>query len=328
MPKKNIKIVTIGGGSGQYVLLSGLRDVSNFDISAVVSMVDSGSSTGRLRDELGVLPPGDVVKCVLALSSYREKIREVIQKRFKNNSKLNGHSVGNMLLTMLSQYTNSFPEGVKALGEVLDIKGSVLPVTTDKATLVAELTDGSWLFGESAIDIPRGSQREKIKRTFLVPHHTDNVSVYPPVIEKIKKSDYVIIGPGDLYTSIVPNFLISEVKKAIKETSAKIIFVTNIMTKYGETQNFKVSDFIKVLEKFIGREINYILFNKKKPSKKVLESYKKQKAELVLFKNDSLEKNRNIIKEDLLTESESLARHDYKKLSNAINKSIINKNYE
>ncbi|MGM0629378.1 MAG: gluconeogenesis factor YvcK family protein, partial [Patescibacteria group bacterium] len=169
------EILTVGGGSGQYVLLSGVRDVPDFNVTAVVSMADSGGSTGRLRDELGVLPPGDILKCVLALSPHREAGRSILQKRFKNNAKLAEHSVGNMLLTMLSQYCNDFSQGVEALADVLETKGRVLPVSTDRATLVAELTDGSWLFGESAIDVPRGDQKEKIKRTFLVPHHSDSI---------------------------------------------------------------------------------------------------------------------------------------------------------
>src|SRR6056297_458263 len=242
------KIVTIGGGSGQYVLLSGLRDLVDFEVTAVVSMVDSGGSTGRLRDELGILPPGDILKCILALSPHRDSVRHLLQKRFRSNPKLAEHSVGNMLLTMLSQYCNDFTQGVKALGEVLDIKGEVLPVTTDKATLVAELTDGSWLYGESAIDVPRGNQREKIKKTFLVPHHSETIQVYPRVLEAIKEADYIILGPGDLYTSIIPNVLVKGVKEELGRAKAELIYLANIMTKFGETENFTAKDFMEKIE--------------------------------------------------------------------------------
>jgi uncharacterized cofD-like protein len=136
--KKKCKIVTIGGGSGQFVLLSGLRDWENASLTAIVSMVDSGGSTGRLRDELGILPPGDILKCIIALSSYRQTARQILQQRFTGTNRLSGHVAGNLLLTILSQFAGSFPDGIKALGEVLKIKGDVLPVTTDKATLVAE----------------------------------------------------------------------------------------------------------------------------------------------------------------------------------------------
>ena len=135
------KILTIGGGSGQYALLAGLRELSSVDMTAVVSMVDSGGSTGRLRDELGILPPGDVLKCILALSPHRDIARTIFLKRFTADRRLKGHNAGNMLLTMLSRYTGSFPSGIQALAEILDVRGRILPVTIDKATLVAELTD-------------------------------------------------------------------------------------------------------------------------------------------------------------------------------------------
>ena len=146
------KIVTIGGGSGQYVLLSGLRDVKDIEIKAIVSMGDSGGSTGRLRDELGVLPPGDILKCILALSPDREMFRKFLLRRFERDSRLKGHNAGNLLLTFLSQFAGSFPEGVKALSELLNSVGQVLPVTLDKVTLVAQLKGGQRLFGESLLD--------------------------------------------------------------------------------------------------------------------------------------------------------------------------------
>ncbi len=141
------KIVTIGGGSGQFALLTGLRELDDLDITAVVAMVDSGGSTGRLRDELGALPPGDILKCILALSPHGDIARSILLKRFAKDRRLQGHNAGNMLLTMLSHYTGSFPAGINALAEILDTRGTILPVTIDRATLVAELTDGSKIFG-------------------------------------------------------------------------------------------------------------------------------------------------------------------------------------
>ena len=316
----NKKIVTIGGGSGQYILLSGLRDIENIDITAIVSMVDSGGSTGRLRDEYGVLPPGDILKCILALSQNRNAAREILQKRFNSGSKLDGHSVGNMLLTMLSQYSGSFPEGVNALGEALGIKGKVLPVTTDKATLVAELTDGSRLYGETVIDIPRGDQREKIKNTFLVPHHNEEIKVYEPAINAIKQADYIIIGPGDLYTSITPNFLVKGMKEALHDSLGKIVYIVNIMTKFGETDNFSGKDFVINLEDFIGKKVDTAVYNSGQPDAKVLEEYKKQKAYLVDPDVENDWGEREIIKEDMINIAGDIARHDFSKLANLINK--------
>lgn len=318
MAKKK-KIVTIGGGSGQYALLSALRDLLNINITAVVSMVDSGGSTGRLRDEFGILPPGDILKCVLALSPEREAARKILQTRFKNHNRLCGHNAGNLLLTILSQHAGSFASGVEALAEVLNCQGKVLPVTIDKATLVAELTDGSQLYGEAAIDVPRGNQRQKIKSAFLVPHHSDVISVYPPVISAIKQADYIIIGPGDLYTSIVPNFLVPGVKEAINKTKAKLIYIVNIMTKFGETDNYKVSNFVQTIEKNIGKPIDFVIINSKQPGLSIINKYKKEKANSV--KCDLIGKR--IIKVDLLEVEGGIIRHNIKNLSEIITK-ILN----
>lgn len=321
------KIVTIGGGSGQYVLLSGLRDLKDIEISAIVSMFDSGGSTGRLRDELGILPPGDILKCVLALSPYRDVAREILSfNRFNGDNRLKGHNAGNMLLTILSQYAGNFPDGVKALGEMLRAKGEVLPVTINKATLVAELTDGSFLYGEAAIDVPRGNQRERIKRTFLVPHYQDGIKVYPPVIKAIEEADYIIAGPGDFYTSIISNSLVPGVKEAIREAGAKLIYVVNIMTKFGETHGWNGADFVRNLEKAIGRKANVVIFNSSKPDKEVLEQYDQQKAYLVACgRRSDIGRERIIIKADIAGFTGGLVRHDSDKLAQLI-KEIIFKN--
>jgi len=316
MKNEEQTLVTIGGGSGQFALLSGLRDLDGITIAAIVSMVDSGGSTGRLRDELGILPPGDVLKCILALSPHHDIARILFLKRFIKDRRLQGHNAGNMLLTMLSQYTGSFPTGVQALGEILDAKGTILPVTIDRATLVAELTDGSHIYGETAIDIPRGTQREKIRNVFLVPHHSDSISVYPPVIEAINSADYVIIGPGDLFTSIIPNLIVPGVKEALQETNATILYIINIMTKFGETHNFSGLDFIRKLEESIERQVDGIIYNSEKPDKKLVEQYMEQKAEFVeIDEDDDCWGNRSIYTSNMLDIAGSIVRHDSKKLA-------------
>ncbi len=328
MKNEEQTLVTIGGGSGQFALLSGLRDLDGIKITAVVSMVDSGGSTGRLRDELGILPPGDVLKCILALSPHHDIARILFLKRFTKDRRLQGHNAGNMLLTMLSQYTGSFPTGVQALAEILDDKGTILPVTIDKATLVAELTDGSHIYGETAIDIPRGTQREKIRNVFLVPHHSDSISVYPPVIKAINSADYVIIGPGDLFTSIIPNLIVPGVKEALQETNATILYIINIMTKFGETHNFSGLDFVRKLEESIERQVDGIIYNSEKPDKKLVEQYMEQKAEFVeIDKNDDCWGNRSIYISNMLDIAGSIVRHDSKKLAVLIQE-IISQNTE
>lgn len=321
--KPKIKITTIGGGSGQYALLSGLRDLNAVEINAVVSMVDSGGSTGRLRDELGILPPGDVLKCLLALSPQREIARALFLKRFSKDKRLKGHNSGNMLLTMLSRYTGSFPTGIQALGEILDVRGNILPVTTDRATLVAELTDGTRIFGENAIDVPRGGQLSKIKDVYLVPHHSGSITAYPPVIDAISAADYIIIGPGDLFTSILSNIVVPGVKDAIKGTRAKIVYVVNIMTKYGETHNYRCVDFIAKLEEGIGRTVHIVIANRTLPDDAILEEYRKQEAEFVEFIDDQkFWQDRKFYLADLLDTSGSIVRHDSQKLARLIQEII------
>lgn len=317
------KVVTIGGGSGQFALLFGLRDIDGVDITAVVSMVDSGGSTGRLRDELGILPPGDVLKCVLALSPHRDMVRTILLKRFSGDGRLQGHNAGNMLLTMLAEYTGDFSTGVKALAEILDARGTILPVTVDKATLVAELNDGKRIYGQSAIDIPRDTQRERIKDIYLVPHHHDSISVYPPVIEAITYADYIIIGPGDLYTSIVPNLIVPGVKEAFQESKAAVLYVINIMTKFGETHNFTGFDFVRKIEEYIGRDVDGIIYNVTKPNHKILKQYQRQQADFVEIDDyGDVWGNRKIYTSDLINTGGGIIRHDSRKLAYLISKIV------
>jgi len=317
------KILTIGGGSGQYVLLSGLRDLKGIDITSVVSMVDNGGSTGRLRDELGILPPGDALKCIVALSPFRDVAQKILLKKLKGDRRLKGHKAGNMLLTMLSRYTGNFPSAIKSLSEILEVQGRVLPGTTNKATLVAELADGTRIYGESAIDIPQSLQREQIKDLFLVPHYNNSITVYPPVIEAINNSDYILIGPGDLFTSIIANLIVPGIKEALQNTKAKILYIMNIMTKFGETHNYKWHDFVRTIENYIERPVDGIICNVRKPSKTLLEKYMNTQADFVeVDKSEKWLGNRMVYAGDLVDTADEIVRHDPEKLASLI-KSII-----
>lgn len=323
MSTKKKKVVTIGGGTGQFTLLSGLRDQEDMEITAVVSMMDSGGSTGRLRDEYGVLPPGDILKCILALSPHRDFARNIFLRRFENDRRLKGHTAGNMLLTMLSQYTGSFPSGIKALAEILDSKGIILPVTVDRATLVAELTDGSRVYGESAIDRPKYVQRGSIRDVFLVPHHGDSISVYPPVVNAIRNADLIIIGPGDLYTSIIPNFMVPKVTDAIQKSQASIVYVLNIMTKYGETNEFSAIDFVEKLESNIQRNIQCMIYNTCPPDDLLLKRYRTERSEMVnVAPNAVYWEKYKLLGAPLLNVSGGIIRHDSKCLSDLIRKVV------
>ena len=315
-PSSPIHVVTIGGGSGQFALLSGLRDLPGLSITAVVSMMDSGGSTGRLRDELGILPPGDILKCILALSPHREIARTILLKRFETNRRLRGHNSGNMLLTMLSQYTGSFPTGVAALAEILEVKGIILPVTTDQATLVAELSDGSRIFSERAIDVPRGNQRHKIKDVFLVPHHGGQIRVHPPVLEAVRTSDFILMGPGDLYTSIVPNLIVPGVAESLRATRARIFYILNIMTKFGETHQFRGIDFIERLEACMGRQLDGIIYNNNPPSAEIRSRYRRRKSQWVQMESGQPHwVKRKLFSADLLETTGGVVRHDACKLA-------------
>jgi len=321
------KILTIGGGSGQYVLLSGLRDLRGIDITSVVSMVDNGGSTGRLRDELGILPPGDALKCIVALSPFRDVAQKILLKRLNGDRRLKGHKAGNMLLTMLSRYTGNFPSAIKSLSEILEIQGRVLPGTTTKATLVAELADGTRIYGESAIDIPQSLQREQIKDLFLVPHYSNSITVYPPVIEAIDDSDYILIGPGDLFTSIIATLIVPGIKEAIQNTKAKILYILNIMTKFGETHNYKSHDFVRMIEYYLERPVDGIICNVRKPKKSLLERYMNAKAEFVdVDKSEKWIGHRMLYTGDLVDTSDEIVRHAPEKLASLIKSIIFNDN--
>jgi uncharacterized cofD-like protein len=323
MPSEPTRLLTLGGGSGQFALLSGLRDLDDIDITAVVSMVDSGGSTGRLRDEFGILPPGDILKCIVALSPHREVARILLLKRFIEDRRLKGHNAGNMLLTMLSRYAGNFPAGIQALAEILDVRGRILPVTVDQATLVAELTDGTRIFGEKAIDVPRGTQREKIQDVFLVPHHSESISVYPPVIDAAWWADYIILGPGDLFTSIIPGLIVPGVVEAFKKSNAKLLFVMNIMTKFGETHNFTGWDFVARLEEVCDREVDGIIYSSTRPDETLLARYRQQKAEFVeIDPEDACWGKRRIYVDDMLETSGDIVRHDSRKLAGMIRRII------
>ena len=309
------KIVVIGGGTGSYTVLRGLKEYDDVDITAIVSMMDSGGSTGRLRDEFGFLPPGDVRRCLLALSPDTSGLRKVFEYRFQKGMGLNGHSLGNLFLTALRDITGKEEKAIEEAAKILNIKGRVLPVTTNHCHIGAILENKQVIVSETNIDIPKHDAKLKIQKLFLAP----TPRAYKGAVKAIQEADKIVIGPGDLYTSVLPNILVIGIKQAIAKSKAKKIFVCNIMTKHGETSGFKVCDFMRELEKYLGKGIiNYVICNNKKPSQKLLEKYDKEKAEFVEtdIKDD---KDLKIIKTDLL-DNINLARHNPDKLAKTIMK--------
>ena len=259
MTKK--RIVVIGGGTGSHTVLTGLKGL-NCDLTAVVAMSDDGGSSGRLRDELGQLPPGDVRQCLVALAAdddASESLRRLFDYRFTAGNGLNGHSFGNLLLSALTDITGSADGAIREASRLLRTSGTVLPVTLTGSTLKAQLEDGSVIEGESCIDRRCGNNHHPITRVFLEP----KARVYPPVLDAIGNADAIVIGPGDIYTSVLPNFLIEGVAGVVRESSAVKIHVCNLMTKPGESDGFQASDFLRLLSEYVGvdRPVDYLLAN-------------------------------------------------------------------
>jgi uncharacterized cofD-like protein len=312
-------VVVIGGGTGVYTVLSGLKKYP-YHLCAIVSMSDNGGSTGTLREEFGMLPPGDIRRALVALSGTDNKIlSELFNYRFENGGGLKGHSMGNLLLTALEKITGSFENAVKEAVRILNVKGDVVPVTLSPTSLCAELENGLVIEGETNIDIPKHDGSLRIKRIFLEPE----VSANPEAVESIKKADFIVLGPGDLYTSILPNIIIKEIKKALTQTRGKIIYVVNVMNKYGETYKFKVSDFIDGMEVYLGKNvIDFCLVNTQIPQGRILERYHKAKDDFVQFdKTNIKDKQMKFITGKFLRKGQFL-RHDPQKLADAIS-SII-----
>lgn len=315
------RIVTIGGGTGSYVTLLGLKKYS-FKLSAIVTMTDSGGSSGKLRDELGVLPPGDVRQCLVALAESSKLLRDMFNYRFEKGD-LKGHSFGNIFLSTLEKNTGSMKKAISEVGKILRIKGNVVPVTFTHSHLCVELEDGKKIVGETHIDVvEKMEKRTRIVKAYLKPQAVLNEDAK----NAIEKADYIIIGPGDFYTSIIPNLLVKGVAKAIRGSKAKKIFVLNLMTKYGQTTHYSAKDHVSDLEQYLGeRVIDYIVVNSKMPRRETLSWYEEYEEHPVL---DDLkdEKKYKIIRQNLIKDiivkpdvndelRRSIIRHDPDKLA-------------
>lgn len=263
---KRKQIVAIGGGTGTFTILSGLKK-HPVDLAAVVAMADDGGSTGVLRDEMGVLPPGDIRQCLVALSEEDVLMRALMNYRFENGG-LQGHSFGNLLLSALEKITGSFEEAIEKAAEILRIDGKVIPATLDNVKLVAE-ANGHILYGEKMIDT---HDLTDLTRILLQPKATAN----PRAVEAIRHADAIVIGPGDLYTSLLQILLIEGIAKAIRESKAKRIFVCNLMNKKGHTDGFSVQTFADRIEHYLGGPLDLVLFNSEKPSVSLVSRYARE----------------------------------------------------
>ena len=302
----NNKIVVLGGGTGQSVLLGGLKKFP-FDITAVVSVCDDGGSTGKIRRDFSIPAMGDLRRVIIALSDTDEIIDKLCNYRFKTGIDFEGHTVGNILLTALTEICGSMSEGVKQLDNILDMKGKVLPFTDDDdVTLMGEMEDGSIVEGEHNIT----ESEKKIKRVF----YKKKPKINKEVIKAIKEADAIVLSMGSVFTSIIPNLISDKVQKAIDESSAKIIYVCNLFTQPGETDDYKVSDHVNLLNSYLGkRKIDYVITNSEKVSKSIIKKYRtlEQKD---LVETDAKKIKAKLIEKPLLTMEGEYLRHDAVKI--------------
>jgi uncharacterized cofD-like protein len=307
------KIVAVGGGTGLSMLLKGIKHITN-NITAVVTVGDDGGSSGRLREEMGVLPPGDIRNCIAALADDEDLVTKLFQYRFKSGEGLEGHSFGNLFLTALCSITGDMVRAVKESSNVLSIRGRVLPSTLDDMKLVAEMEDGRIIHGESNIPEAHG----RIKRLFTEPQ---DCKALDDVIDAIKDADLIILGPGSLYTSVIPNLLIKEIAQEIAKSHAKKIYVCNIMTQPGETDGYCVSDHVNALMKHAESRniIDTVLVNDFLPTN-LAQKYQMSGSYPVKLDNENLKKvGVKLFSRKLIEDSkEGLVRHSSNRVARAI----------
>ncbi len=313
------KVVTIGGGTGLSVLLRGLKQYTS-NITAVVTVMDDGGSSGRLRREMDMLPPGDIRNCLIALADDESRMSKIFQHRFENGSELGGHSLGNLIIAGVEQMEGSFDRAIEETSKLLNIRGRVIPSTLKNTNLVARLAGNEVVSGESNVTSHPG----KIEEIEL----EEKAPPYQPAIEEIKSADVVVLGPGSLFTSLVPNLLVNRIGKAIEESSGKKFYVTNIMTEPGETDGFSATDHLEVLGSYMDlSRLDYAVVNVGKASQELLDRYAREGAELV--EQDLVDDNKYGVKpmfDDLVDtlelEGKRTVKHDHDRLAKLILSSL------
>jgi uncharacterized cofD-like protein len=317
---QSVRVVAIGGGTGLSMLLRGLkhfvarrRQESGrnpiSDLAAIVTVTDDGGSSGRLRREYRVLPPGDIRNCMVALSQDEALLGRLFQYRFQSGRGLRGHSFGNLFLTALSHVTGDFAEAVRLSGEVLAIRGRIFPTTIEDVSLVAVLSNGRVISGETRI----ARSGKSIRRLRLQPRH---VRPLPEVLDAIAQADLVLVGPGSLYTSILPNLLVSGVAAAIEASSATRVYIANLMTQPGETDGFSLYDHLRVINKHTGRNLfDWVLANNQPVSDALARRYRSQGAEPVVADPEKLQRIGVRCVLDNLLEERGVVRHNSTRLA-------------
>lgn len=315
----NKKVVILGGGTGMSTLLKGLKQFP-IDITAIVSVCDDGQSTGRLREEFNIVAVGDIRKVLVSLSETEPLVKELLNYRFQTTSDLNGHTVGNLILTALTNITGNLSDGIESLSKVFNLKGKVLPLTEDNVTLVAEMDDHKIVEGEHHITESKG----KIKHIF----YKEEPIVNPLVLKAIEEADLIIFSMGSLYTSILPNLICKDVIQALDSSDKKMMYVSNMMTQPGETDRFKVSDHVKVLNQYLGtHKVNVVVANDGEIKEEVARKYEtlEEKDQVILDRDELQQMNVEVIENDYVTIENDIIRHQVDKLALDIYSYLINK---
>ena len=320
------RIVCIGGGTGTFVVLRGLKSYP-FHLSAIVTMSDSGGSNKRLRDEFGLLPTSDIRQALVALSHENGGgglLRKLFMYRFEKGEGIRGMTFGNLFMAALSDILGSQQEAIRQTGKVLRIHGTVIPVSFTDTNLFATYEDGHTVSEEHLIDEPAHDGRMRITNVFLKQVARANSDA----VKAIESADLIVLGPGDLYTSVIPNLLVKGIRTAIRHTKAHVVYIVNLMTKYGQTYNFGASEHIRVLETFIGHSLDSVIINSAPIPKKALDVYAKAHEQAV---SDDISNNKNyrVMRVDVAgsvliehaksdTLVRSLIRHDSEKLAKVL----------
>lgn len=311
-------IVVIGGGTGLSVILRGIKKITD-NLTAVVTVADDGGGSGILREDLGMLPPGDIRSCILAMADEEGLMQDLLRYRF-SEGRLEGQNFGNLLIAALNEVCGNFEEAVAKTSEILRVKGTVIPVTGSDIRLCAELNNGIVVCGESKIQPEVTRRKSSIKRVYLTP---ERPAATKSALKAIYDADLIIMGPGSLFTSIIPNFLVNGVKQAIAESIGRKILISNIMTQPGETDGYTVWDHVERVGEYLGRGIlEYIIANNRPISDQVLAPYKKDGADQILPTSEDRRRLReegiSLIENDFTDIKKGYIRHDADRIANVI----------
>lgn len=304
-----MKIVTIGGGTGNSTILKGLKKITK-DIVTIVTVADDGGGSGVLRKDMGILPPGDIRACLLALANAEPQMKDLMDYRFKEGV-LKGQSFGNLFLAAMVDIYGDFDKAIKEASNVLAITGKVLPMTLEDVTLYAQMSDGTTIKGESNIGNSTKEKDISIERVYLKP---EGPKPMKEAVDEILSADIILIGPGSLYTSIMPNLLIKEIAKSLKETKATVYYVCNLMTQDGETKNYSVSDHVKAINSHMDYSvIDKIIVNKEQIPDNTLKRYK---STPVYLRDEDREflKDYEIVELECFNDYKDKVRHDYNRI--------------